>query len=116
MVCWSICARCLVKFRKRVQAIVGDIDVLVQPALDISPDHQAQRPRRDRPVIAREGAVGLENARRVIGDGAAIQQVPRLTVGVDCQALIRRVSRKYNPRSLGQFTCPSGSVTSTVWP
>ena len=67
----------------RVPAVVGDLDILVQPAIDVAADHQAQRARRDRPVLAHEGAVGLEDARRVIGDGAAVQQVPRLAVGID---------------------------------
>ena len=67
----------------RILAVVGDLDILVQPAIDMAADHQAQRARRDRPVLAHEGAVGLEDARRMVGDGAAIQQVPRLAVGID---------------------------------
>ena len=32
------------------------------------------------------------------------------------QLLMTRVSKKYSPFSLGQLICPSGSLTSTVWP
>jgi len=60
----------------RIPAVVGDVDILVQPTVDMAADHQAQRACRNRSVFAHEGAVGLEDARRVIGDGPTVQQVP----------------------------------------
>ena len=68
----------------RIPAVVGDLDILVQPAIYVATDHQTQRARRDRPILAHEGAVGLEDARRMVGDGAAVQQIPRRAVGIDC--------------------------------
>ena len=53
--------------------IIGDVDVLVQPAIDMAADHQAQSARRNRPVLTHEGAISLEDTRRVIGDGTAVQ-------------------------------------------
>ena len=47
--------------------------------LSVSPSVRA----RDRAVLGQEGAVGQEDARGVVGDGAAVQQVPGLAVGVD---------------------------------
>ena len=43
-----------------LKAVVGDIDVLVHPAFNMAADHQAQRARRDRPILAHEGMVRLE--------------------------------------------------------
>src|ERR1700683_4641202 len=42
-------------------AVVGDLDVFVQSAIDMTADHQAQRARRDRTVFGLEGTVGEEN-------------------------------------------------------
>ena len=67
----------------RLLAVVGDVDVLVQAAIDMTADHQTQRTRRDRPVLCHEGAIGLENARRVRRNGAAVQQIPAFAVGID---------------------------------
>ena len=67
----------------RILAVIRDVNILVQSALDMAADHQAQRARCDRPVLAHEGAIGLEDARRMRGDSAAIQQVPRLAIGID---------------------------------
>ena len=53
------------------------------PPFDMTADHQAQRARRDRPVLGHEGAVGQEDARRVRSNGAAVEQIPRLAVGID---------------------------------
>ena len=47
------------------------------------PINEAQCACRDRPVLAHEGAVGQEDARRVIGDGAAVQQVPLFAIRID---------------------------------
>jgi hypothetical protein len=54
-----------------------------QRALDMAADHQAERARCDRTVLALERAISLEGARRMRGDSAAIQQVPRLAIGID---------------------------------
>ena len=53
------------------------------PAFDMAADHQAQRPGRNRSILAYKGAVGHEYARCMRRDCAAIQQVPRFTVGID---------------------------------
>lgn len=49
----------------------------------MTPDNQAQRTGFDRSILGYEGAVGLENARRVRSNGAAIQQVPQFAIGID---------------------------------
>ena len=64
-------------------AIVHDLDVLMQPAVDMAGDHEAERARGDRAVLGEEGAVGLEDERRVRRDGAAVQEIPWLAIGVD---------------------------------
>src|SRR5271169_5104034 len=53
----------------RVLAVIGDVKILVQSALDMAADHQTQRARRNGTVLAHEGAIGLEDARRMRGDG-----------------------------------------------
>src|SRR6202042_2990021 len=71
----EICAdRDLQVEANRMLAVVGDGKVLVQSALDMAADHQAQRARCDWTVLALERAIGLEDARRMRGDSAAIQQ------------------------------------------
>src|ERR1700730_17886439 len=66
-----------------ILTIVGDVDVLVQPAINMAADHKPQGARGDRPILTNEGAVNLEYARCVIGDGTTVQQVPRFAIGVD---------------------------------
>src|SRR5665213_3305451 len=56
----------------RLLAVVDDVEVLVQSAIDMTPDHQAQRTRSDRSVLGYEGAVCLENTGRVSSNGAAV--------------------------------------------
>ena len=99
----------------RLLAMVGDIDVLVQPPSIARPSMRpACVPGRRRP---RSGSsVGQEDPRGVIGDRSTAQQFPWFAIGVQAQPLIMRVSRKYSPFSMGQLICPSGSVTSTVRP
>ena len=67
----------------RVEAVVGDFEMLLHAAVDLAADDQAQHARGDRTVLGEEGAVGLEDAGGVIGDGAAVQQVPGLAIGID---------------------------------
>jgi len=67
----------------RLLAVVGDVDVFVQPAIHMTADFQAQRTRCDRPVFGRESAIGQEDARRLRRNGATIQQVPLFAVGKD---------------------------------
>ena len=49
-------------------------------------ERQAKGAGGDRAILGQEGAVGLEDAGGVIGNGAAVQQVPRLAVGVHAPA------------------------------
>src|ERR1700730_13835300 len=46
-------------------------------------DGEAERARRNHPGFRRERTVGQENARGVIGDGPAVQKLPRFSIGVD---------------------------------
>ena len=85
----------------RPAAMVGDVEVLVHAAAEFAADDQTQGARLHRAILAEEGSVGEVDAGGVGGDGAAVQQVPRLAVGRDrhggdhagveeIQALVRR--------------------------
>src|SRR5882757_5016537 len=52
--------------------VVGDLDVFVQSAIDLTADHQTQGARRARPVFGFESAVGQEDASCVGSNGATI--------------------------------------------
>ena len=91
-----------------VLAVIGDVDIVVQSALDMAADHQAQRARCDRTVLAHEGAIGLEDARRMRGDGAAIQQVPRLAIGIDRPGADHPGVTKIQPAVAGPVHLPVG--------
>jgi hypothetical protein len=56
----------------------------VHSAADGAAQHEIQAARRHRPVLGQEAAVGQKDARGVIGDGAAVQQLPWLAVCVNC--------------------------------
>src|SRR5271170_2019346 len=53
-------------------AVVGDLDILVKAAVDMASNYQAQRARDDWPILAHELTVCQEDARGVVGDGAAV--------------------------------------------
>ncbi|TPV99228.1 MAG: hypothetical protein USCAAHI_01326 [Beijerinckiaceae bacterium] len=48
-----------------------------------SADGEAKRARRNDPGFRRERTVGKEDSRGVIGDGTAVQKLPRFSIGVD---------------------------------
>ena len=52
-------------------------------SFNVAAYQQTQRARRDRPILAHEGMVRLIDARRMGGDGAAVQQVPRFAVCIN---------------------------------
>src|ERR1700721_4612959 len=56
----------------RTLTVIGDVKILVQSALDMAADHQAQRARCDRTVLALGGAICLEDARRMRGRRGAL--------------------------------------------
>ena len=52
-------------------------------AVNPSADGEAERARRNDPSFSREGTVGKEDSRGVIGDGPAVQKLPRFSIGID---------------------------------
>jgi hypothetical protein len=70
----------------RVAAVVRDVDVFVHPAGDVAAESQPEGARGDRTCLGQESAVGLVDARAVIVDRAAVQQVPGLAVGEQAPA------------------------------
>src|ERR1700745_4145165 len=52
-------------------------------AEDRSADREADGARRDRTVFGENGFIGEEDARGMIIDGTAVQQLPRCAVGID---------------------------------
>ena len=92
----------------RSLAVIGDVNILVQSPLDMAADHQPQRARCDRTVLAHEGAISLEDARRMRGDSAAIQQVPRLAVGIDRPGADHPGVTKIQPTVAGPVHLPVG--------
>src|SRR5215472_8910451 len=67
----------------RLQAVVGDVEIFVHAASDRSADREAQRARRNRAVFGEQRPIGEKDARRVVADGAAVQQFPGFAVGGD---------------------------------
>src|ERR1700730_10664320 len=67
----------------RLHAVVGNVEIFVHAAINPSADGKAERTRRNDTRLRRERTVRKEDARRVISDGAAIQQLPRFSIGVD---------------------------------
>src|SRR5208283_1781791 len=70
----------------RLAAAVGDVDVLVHAAGDVTAQREAEGARRDRSRLGEKGGVGLVNTSAVIGDGTAVQQFPRFAVGEQAPA------------------------------
>ena len=67
----------------RLHAVVGDVEIFVHAAADRSADGEAERARENWTVFREKGLVGKEDACRVVADGTAVQQLPRLAVGVN---------------------------------
>jgi hypothetical protein len=67
----------------RLHAVIGNVEIFVHAARNPSADGKAERTRRNDTRFRRERTVRKEDARCVIGDGAAIQQLPRFSIGVD---------------------------------
>src|SRR5262249_47547012 len=61
--------------------VVRDAEFFVHAADDRSTDGEAEGARRDRTVFGENGFVGEEDARGMIVDGTAVQQLPRFAVG-----------------------------------
>src|SRR6516164_7208857 len=57
----------------RLQAVVGDIEILVHAADDRSADREADGAWRDRTVFGENGFIGEEDARGMVIDGTAVQ-------------------------------------------
>jgi hypothetical protein len=56
-------------------------------AINPSADGEAVRPRRNDACFRRERTVRKEDARCVIGDGTAVQQLPGFSIGVRSNCL-----------------------------
>src|SRR6266478_1712562 len=67
----------------RLQVVVGDVEIFMHAAEDRSTDREAEGARRDRTVFGENGFIGEEDARGMIVDGTAVQQLPRFAVGID---------------------------------
>jgi hypothetical protein len=64
-------------------AVVGKVQILVQPAVDHSTDNEAERAIRNNAVGGRNAAIGEIGPRGIVGDRAAVQENPRLAIGVN---------------------------------
>ena len=67
----------------RVAIVVGDFHVLPHAAADMAAQRQAEGFGRDRTILRAEFGIGLEDASAEVGDRAAVQQVPLLSIGID---------------------------------
>jgi len=67
----------------RLQAVVDDVEILVQAATDRSAEGGPKVRGGIVPSSVRKSAIGEKDAGRVVADGAAVQQFPRLAVGID---------------------------------
>src|SRR5262249_25461504 len=68
----------------RLHAVVGDVEIFVQAADDRSTDREANGALRDGAVLGENGFVGEKDACGMIVDGAAVQELPRFAIGVNC--------------------------------
>src|SRR5438046_8202802 len=66
-----------------MHAVVADVEILMHAADDGPTDRQAHGARRDGAVFGENGFIGEEDARGMIVDGAAVQQLPRFAIGVN---------------------------------
>lgn len=57
-------------------AVIGDIEVLVHAAVDHATDHESDSAGRHRSILGFEGPVNEEDARGVVADSTAVQNVP----------------------------------------
>ncbi len=67
-------------------AVVHQLEVLVQALAQGAADHQAEAACGNGAGLRDEGPVDEEDLRRVVGDVAAVQQVPLFSVGVELPA------------------------------
>src|SRR5258708_641642 len=72
-----------------LHAVVGDIKILVHAATDPAADAQSKCPGRNRTHLGFKDEVRKNDGCRVVGDGAAAEQFPGLTVCVDGPAADR---------------------------
>src|SRR5262245_8095895 len=63
--------------------VVGDVEIFVHAADDRSTDREAEGARRDRTVFGENAFIGEGDARCMIVDGAAVQELPRFVVAKD---------------------------------
>src|SRR5262249_25801355 len=63
--------------------VVRDAEFFVHAADDRSTDGEAEGARRDRAVFGENGFIAEEDARSMIVDGTAVQQLPVFAVGID---------------------------------
>jgi hypothetical protein len=66
-----------------LDAMVGEVDILMKAASDRAADRKPDRALRNRSVLARQRTVGQKDAAGVVADGAAIDWLPRLAIGID---------------------------------
>ncbi len=64
-------------------AVVEHVEILVNPSADGPADQQSKGSGRDLADLGVERPVSEENAIGVVGDVAAVQEIPRLAVGED---------------------------------
>ena len=64
-------------------AVVGDVKIFMHAAIDPPADGESERTRGDGAAFGCNGSVRQGDPRRVVGDGAAVEQLPRLAVRVD---------------------------------
>src|SRR5215472_6871815 len=67
----------------RLHAVIDDVEVLVQAAADRPADREAQGAWWDRAGLRQESTIGEKDAGCVVADRPAVQQFPRLAIGVD---------------------------------
>src|ERR1700730_10757425 len=67
----------------RLHAVVGDVEIFVQTTADRSADGEAKGARKDRAVFGWDGPVGQKDTCGVVVDGASVEQLPRLPIGVN---------------------------------
>ena len=67
----------------RFHAVVGDVEIFVQATAERSTDSKADGARRDWAIFGEDGLVGEVDARCVVANGTAVQQLPRHAVSID---------------------------------
>lgn len=70
----------------RLHAVVDNVEIFVHAAIKPPADRQAERSRRNGSRFCCDRTIGKKAPGRVIGDSAAIQKLPRFSVGEDSPA------------------------------